>query len=82
MFANRRISAAIEPDPDALGPYSCLLPPTDQDFDGIGDLCDKCRFDYDPDNLEYTDDDGKHWPEFGHYCFGAYHPKACLPHGI
>jgi hypothetical protein len=50
----------------------CLLPQFDQDHDGIGDDCDLCQFDFDPENLQYIDDDGKVWPNDGRYCNGDY----------
>jgi hypothetical protein len=61
---------------DELWPYLCLLPPWDQDFDGLPDECDLCPFAYDPTNAPYVDDDGMEWPNDGAYCNGDYHCAA------
>jgi hypothetical protein len=48
------------------------LPQADQDFDGLGDVCDLCTFAFDPDNAKYIDDDGRLWESNGAYCNGDY----------
>jgi len=50
----------------------CLLPPRDQDFDGFGDRCDLCKFDYDPENTPFVDINNRVWPKKGAVCNGAY----------
>lgn len=52
--------------------FRCELPQLDQDFDGIGDACDLCRFAFDPDNTPYIDAQGMLWPVDGKYCNGDY----------
>ncbi|MFV8754658.1 thrombospondin type 3 repeat-containing protein [Nannocystaceae bacterium ST9] len=64
--------ADVGGDVEALWGKACMLPPFDQDFDGIGDACDLCRFGFDPDNLPYIDDEGAVWLEFGKACSGDY----------
>src|SRR5690606_16535220 len=59
-------------DPNALWDQMCFLPQFDQDFDGLGDICDLCSFDFDPQNLPYIDANGKVWPDSGKYCNGDY----------
>ncbi len=61
---------------DELWPHLCLLPQWDQDYDGIGDRCDLCRFAYDPDNTPYVDANGMRWPTDGAFCNGEYHCSA------
>ncbi|MEM7159498.1 MAG: thrombospondin type 3 repeat-containing protein [Myxococcota bacterium] len=55
-----------------LWQYSCRVPPSDQDFDGLPDRCDLCPLAFDPENTPYIDDGGKLWPNDGAYCNGAY----------
>jgi hypothetical protein len=69
---NPLLSDGGVPSLDALWNRMCHLPQFDQDFDGIGDDCDLCPFDFDPENLEYIDDDGKVSPNDGRYCNGDY----------
>jgi hypothetical protein len=57
---------------DALWDRMCLLPTRDQDFDGFGDRCDLCAFDYDPENEAYTDANNRLWPKYGAVCSGPY----------
>ena len=59
-------------DPIALWDFACFLPPRDQDFDGLGDECDLCRFAFDPTNTPYTDEQGRLWPNDGQFCNGEY----------
>ncbi|HWB80998.1 MAG TPA: thrombospondin type 3 repeat-containing protein [Nannocystaceae bacterium] len=60
----------------------CLLPPRDQDFDGLGDRCDLCRFDYDPKNAAFVDINNRVWPKSGAVCNGAYAlDKRCAADG-
>ena len=64
---------AAEPNPfDALWQHQCFLPQVDQDFDGLGDVCDLCPSAFDPDNLQYVDEDGTLFPDDGQYCNGAF----------
>ena len=60
----------------ALWDRMCLLPQRDQDFDGIGDLCDLCLFAFDPSNQPYVDDNGMLWENDGAFCNGDY-PLVC-----
>jgi hypothetical protein len=64
--------ADFDGDPMLLTNYACLLPPWDQDFDGVGDACDLCPFAFDPLNEPYVDDMGMLWPDFGKACSGDY----------
>jgi len=56
----------------ALWSYQCRLPPRDQDFDGIPDICDLCPHAHDPTNLPYVDANGMEWPNDGAFCNGVY----------
>ena len=59
-----------------LWSYRCLLPPRDQDHDGVGDACDLCDFAFDPENTQYVDTNGRLWPQDGAYCNGDYAPDV------
>ena len=50
----------------------CFLPQFDQDYDGFGDICDLCPFDFDPLNRAFIDPNGKVWPKDGAFCNGDY----------
>ncbi len=52
----------------------CLLPPRDQDHDGVGDACDLCEYMWDPQNQQYIDALNKLWPREGAFCNGMYAP--------
>ncbi|MBK6919241.1 MAG: thrombospondin type 3 repeat-containing protein [Deltaproteobacteria bacterium] len=52
--------------------HVCTLPVLDQDFDGYGDRCDLCPFDFDPENATYSDANGRLWPKAGAVCNGGY----------
>ena len=55
----------------------CLLPQWDQDFDGLGDVCDLCPFSFDPNNKPYQDPvTGKVWTNYGQYCNGEFDPES------
>jgi Thrombospondin type 3 repeat len=56
----------------ALWDRMCLLPPLDQDFDGYGDRCDLCKFDFDPENAQFVDINSRVWPDAGAVCSGPY----------
>lgn len=70
--------ADVGGDPAALWPFVCLLPQTDQDFDGVPDLCDLCQHTFDPGQ---ETNDGL----YGTFCTGQYDPSEldptmmCLP---
>lgn len=59
-------------DPDARWDLACKLPPRDEDFDGVGDSCDKCQWSHDPTDTPYTDDNGMLWPNDGAFCNGEF----------
>jgi thrombospondin type 3 repeat protein len=70
---NRRLTEAdFEASASAAFDRICTLPPRDQDFDGLGDRCDLCIFDYDPENTAYVDANNRVWPKSGAACNGAY----------
>ncbi len=60
---------------DALWDHRCLIAAPDQDFDGIGDICDLCPFAFDPTNTPFVDNNGMTWPNDGAFCNGEY---ACM----
>ena len=69
-------SAMINGNADELYKYMCTLPQYDQDFDGIGDTCDLCKFAFDPDNELFKDQNNKVWPSNGKYCSGEWNPEV------
>jgi len=69
---NPRLGAADTASLDALWNKVCLLPQFDQDYDGYGDPCDLCPFDFDPENTEFVDANGRVWPNDGAFCNGEY----------
>ncbi|MEZ4430112.1 MAG: thrombospondin type 3 repeat-containing protein [Nannocystaceae bacterium] len=70
------IQACHVDDISELWRYLCLLPPWDQDFDAIPDVCDKCPFVYDPSNANYVDENNKEWPDIGAACNGDHSPDV------
>jgi hypothetical protein len=71
-------SPGINGDSDELYKFACLMPQSDQDFDGIGDECDLCPFAFDPDNAFYKDENNKVWSTYGKFCRGNYDPDKGL----
>jgi len=69
---NPKLTATDADGLDALWGNLCLLPQLDQDFDAVGDECDLCKFDFDPNNRPFTDVNGKLWPKDGAFCNGDY----------
>ncbi len=66
-------------DLDVWRSYACLMPPLDQDFDGLADSCDLCPFAFDPNNEPYVDGEGKLGADYGRYCNGDYDPAvSCI----
>ena len=39
---------------------------------GVGDICDLCPLDWDPDNRPYIDGNNKLWPKAGRVCNGEF----------
>jgi hypothetical protein len=75
---NANIALTVDdiPDPDQLWSKMCFLPQWDQDFDGLGDVCDLCPFSFDPNNKKYQDPvTGKIWTNYGQYCNGEFDPE-------
>lgn len=69
-------SPSIAGDANKLYEFMCTLPQLDQDFDGIGDKCDLCKFAFDPENTLYKDENNKVWPNYGEFCRGPWDPEA------
>ncbi|MBL4683040.1 MAG: thrombospondin type 3 repeat-containing protein [Nannocystaceae bacterium] len=69
---NPRLTAESEGSLQGLWDKLCFLPQFDQDYDGFGDICDLCPFDFDNRNTPYVDGNGKVWPKAGAFCNGEY----------
>ncbi len=67
-----RMQACHVDELSELWEYFCLLPQWDQDFDMIGDVCDKCPYAYDPTNESYVDANDMVWEDLGAACHGEY----------
>ncbi|WAS99481.1 thrombospondin type 3 repeat-containing protein [Nannocystis punicea] len=65
-------SPTINGNANELYKFMCTLPQRDQDFDGIGDSCDLCKFAFDPENTLFKDANNKVWPTHGQYCNGVW----------
>ncbi|MCY1007086.1 thrombospondin type 3 repeat-containing protein [Nannocystis pusilla] len=57
----------------------CLMPQSDQDFDGVGDVVDLCPWSFDPVNTVYVDDANMQWENYGEFCQGEYSPEHLDP---
>ncbi|MCH9682233.1 MAG: thrombospondin type 3 repeat-containing protein [Deltaproteobacteria bacterium] len=62
----------FDDDLEALWSNVCFLPQFDQDYDGLGDQCDLCEFDFDPENQPFIDTNGRVWPNDGRFCNGEF----------
>jgi len=71
VYATRLQLSDVDSE-EALWANRCTLPQFDQDYDGIGDVCDLCPFAFDPDNEPYVNENGRLFPEAGKYCNGTY----------
>ena len=70
---NPRITPGdVNQDLAELWSYQCFLPQWDQDYDGLGDKCDLCRFSFDPENRPYQNENGRLFPGDGFYCNGFF----------
>jgi hypothetical protein len=73
---NRTLTLEDIGDDDLLWSKMCTLPQWDQDFDGVGDACDLCKFAFDPFNVPYVDDLGMLWDNVGEACAGEHQDKG------